>query len=88
MVEAMAQTAGVIALTKEGQRGKLPFFVGVDNVRFRRVVSPGDQLVMEVEIIKDSSRMAQAKGKARVGDKLVAEAEMMFTYTDSGYLAS
>ncbi len=86
MVEAMAQTAGVIILTNEKHRGKVSFFMAVNNVKFRKVVSPGDQLIMEVEIVKDKSRVSQAKAKAKVGQDVVAEADMTFSFTDASYL--
>jgi len=86
MVEAMAQTAGVIILTNKAHHGKVAFFMAVNNVKFRKVVSPGDQLVMEVEVTKDQSRIAQVKGVARVDRAVVAEAEMTFSFADAAYL--
>ena len=78
MVEAMAQTAGVVILTNEAHHGKVAFFLAVDKVRFRRVVVPGDQLVMEVEVIRDRPKTAQVRAIAKVGDEVAAEAEMVF----------
>ncbi|MBI5023809.1 MAG: UDP-3-O-[3-hydroxymyristoyl] N-acetylglucosamine deacetylase [Candidatus Omnitrophica bacterium] len=86
MVEAMAQTAGVVILTNEAHHGKVAFFLAVDKVRFRRVVVPGDQLVMEVEVIRDRSKTAQVRAIAKVGDEVAAEAEMVFSFTDDSYL--
>lgn len=86
MVEAMAQTAGVVVLTNEEHHGKLAFFMAVDNVKFRRVVEPGDQLVMHVEVIRDRSRTAQVRAKAMVDDEIAAEADMVFSFTEGGYL--
>ena len=86
MVEAMAQTAGVIILTNPAHQGKVAFFMAVDNVKFRKVVSPGDQLVMEVEVRKDRSRVAQVHGIGRVDGDVVVEAEMVFSFTDASYL--
>ena len=80
MVEAMAQVAGVIALSNPELRGKLAFFMSVDAVKFRRVVEPGDQVVMEVEITKARSRIAQAKGVCKVDGNVVCEAEMGFAF--------
>lgn len=78
LVEAMAQVAGVIVLSNPELRGKLAFFMSVDQVKFRKVVEPGDQVVMEVEILKARSRIAQAKGVCRVDGNVVCEAEMGF----------
>ncbi|HBO98008.1 MAG TPA: hypothetical protein DE315_05200 [Candidatus Omnitrophica bacterium] len=86
MVEAMAQTAGVVILTSEAHRGKVAFFLAIDNVKFRRVVVPGDQLVMEVEVIRDRPKTAQARAVAKVGEEVAAEAEMVFSFTDASYL--
>ncbi len=78
MVEAMAQVAGVIVLSNSEFAGKLAFFMSVDAVKFRKVVEPGDQVVMEVEITKARSRVAQAKGVCKVDGEVVCEAEMGF----------
>ena len=86
MVEAMAQTAGVVILTNEAHHGKVAFFLSIDKVKFRRVVVPGDQLVMEVEVVRDRPRTAQAQAVARVGGEVAAEAEMVFSFTDASYL--
>ena len=86
MVEAMAQTAGVVILTNEAHRGKVAFFLAIDKVKFRRVVVPGDQLVMEIEVIRDRPKTAQVRAIARVGDEIAAEAEMVFSFTDVSYL--
>lgn len=88
MVEAMAQTAGVVVLTNEVHHGKVAFFMAVDKVKFRKVVVPGDQLLMEVEVIKDGSRIAQIHAQAKVGNDVVAEADMIFSFTDKSYLNS
>ncbi len=86
MVEAMAQTAGVVILTSEAHRGKVAFFLAIDKVKFRRVVAPGDQLLMEVEVTRDRPKTAQARAVARVGEEVAAEAEMVFSFTDVSYL--
>jgi 3-hydroxyacyl-[acyl-carrier-protein] dehydratase len=79
IVEAMAQTAGVLAfksIPEEGQR-KPVLFLGLDNVRFRKPVVPGDQLRMELEIVRHRHTIWGFKGKAFVDDKLVAEADLL-----------
>ncbi len=86
MVEAMAQTAGVVVLTSDAHHGKVAFFMAADNVKFRKVVEPGDQLVMEVEVIKEKSRYAQIHAQASVRGEVVAEADMIFSFTDKSYL--
>ncbi len=86
MVEALAQTAGVVVLTNAEHHGKVAFFMAVDKVKFRRVVVPGDQLLMEVEVVRDRAKTAQVRAVARVGEEIAAEAEMMFSFTDAEYL--
>ena len=79
IVEAMAQTAGVLAfksLPEEGQRRPV-LFLGLDNVRFRKPVVPGDQLRMELEITRHRQAIWGFKGKAFVEDQLVAEADLL-----------
>ena len=86
MIEAMAQTAGVVVLTSGAHNGKVALFMSITDVKFRKVVYPGDQLLMEVEIIRDRERTAHVKGVARVGTDVAIEAEMMFSYTEAQYL--
>jgi UDP-3-O-[3-hydroxymyristoyl] N-acetylglucosamine deacetylase/3-hydroxyacyl-[acyl-carrier-protein] dehydratase len=86
MIEAMAQVSGVAILTNEDHHGKVAFFMAVDNVKFRRVVNPGDQLVMEIEVIRDKSRTAQTRGVAKVDGEVAAEADMVFSFTDASFL--
>jgi len=79
IIEAMAQTAGVLAfksIPEEGQRRPV-LFLGLDNVRFRKPVVPGDQLRMELEITRHRQAIWAFKGKAFVEDKVVAEAELL-----------
>ncbi len=80
MVEAMAQVVGVTMLSNSALRGKLALFMSVDKVKFRKVISPGDQVVMEVEVIKARSRIAQASGVCKVDGNVVCEAEMGFAF--------
>ncbi len=86
MVEAMAQAAGVVVLTNEDHRGKVAFFMSADNVKFRKVVTPGDQLIMDVEVVSDKPRTSKIRAVAKVGDDIVAEADMLFSFTDAGFL--
>ncbi len=78
ILEAMAQTGGILVLTVFPHYKNKPFyFAGVDKVRFRRPVRPGDRLVMKVKIQKQRGVFFKMFGEAFVDDKLAAEAEMM-----------
>lgn len=87
MVEAMAQVGGVVVLTNEEHQGQVALFMAVDKVKFRKLVQPGEQLVMDVEVLRDKKRIAQLKGTARVDGTVVAEAEMMFSFLDAAFLS-
>ena len=79
IVEAMAQTAGILvfkSLPKE-KHGQAVYFLGIDNVRFRKPVTPGDQLRLEVEITKHRQSIWGFKGKVLVEGKVAAEAELL-----------
>lgn len=78
IVEAMAQVGGVMMLSPQENRGKLAYFMAADNVKFRKTVVPGDQLVMEVEAGRIKARTGQVHAKAFVDGKIVAEADLMF----------
>jgi len=82
IVEAMAQVGGVLMLRKEENKGKLAYFMSIDNVKFRRAIRPGDQLVIEVEVVKLRSKVGQIQGKTYVDGKLAAEAILMFTVVE------
>ncbi|HOW35616.1 MAG TPA: UDP-3-O-acyl-N-acetylglucosamine deacetylase [Candidatus Omnitrophota bacterium] len=86
MVEAMAQVGGIAVLTGEQHKGQLAFFLSTDKVKFRKVVSPGDQLVIEAEVVRDKSRTAQIRAWAKVGEDVVSEAEIMISFVDESYL--
>jgi 3-hydroxyacyl-[acyl-carrier-protein] dehydratase len=75
MVEAMAQAGGVLLLTEVPDRAdKLIVFTGIEKARFRKPVTPGDQLRIAVEVLAFRRNVARIEGKIYVGDKLVAEA--------------
>ncbi len=76
-LEAMAQTAGILLNRIAGNPDGVPFFMGIDGARFRKVVKPGDQLRIEVEITKVRSKLARFKASVLVDDKVASEAEMM-----------
>lgn len=78
-MEAMAQVAGILLNKLFGGEGKISYFAAIDNARFRRPVVPGDQLRMEIEIIKAKPRLSKVHAKAFVEDQLVSEADLMFS---------
>lgn len=82
IVEAMAQVGAVGVMTLEEYRGKLALFAGIDGVRFRRQVIPGDVLRMEVEISRLKGRVGRGKGSATVNGERACEAELMFAFAD------
>ncbi|HNR67496.1 MAG TPA: bifunctional UDP-3-O-[3-hydroxymyristoyl] N-acetylglucosamine deacetylase/3-hydroxyacyl-ACP dehydratase [bacterium] len=84
IVEAMAQVGGIMLLNSETDpTTKLVVFTGIDNVRFRKMVVPGDQLRCEVEMGSFRRSMCKMYGRAFVGDDLVCEAEMMAAIVDN-----
>ena len=78
LIEAMAQVGGIAMLYPQENRGKLAFFAGIDRVKFRRPVVPGDQVRMVAEIIKIRGAMGKVWAEAFVDDQLVAEGEFLF----------
>jgi len=85
IVEAMAQAGGVLAFESRPpeQRGGLVYFMGIDKVRFRKPVVPGDQLIFEARLLKLRSKAAKMSGTAFVDQQLVAEAELMASFGDA-----
>jgi beta-hydroxyacyl-ACP dehydratase FabZ len=81
IVEAMAQTTGVIVLTSGVRPNEIPIFMALDEVKFRKVVIPGDQLIMEIEVIRDQERYVKVKSIGKVNEEIVVEAKMLFTYS-------
>ena len=81
IVEAMAQAGGVLALTQLGAaaEGKLVFFMGIDKVKFRKPVVPGDQLRLEVTPLRKGGAVWKMAGKALVDGQVVSEAEFLAT---------
>ena len=78
IVEALAQAGAYGILTMEENQGKTPFFGGMNHVKFRRQVLPGDVLTLVVTIDKLKKNYGKGTGKAYVGDHLVCEAELLF----------
>ncbi|UCE07535.1 MAG: bifunctional UDP-3-O-[3-hydroxymyristoyl] N-acetylglucosamine deacetylase/3-hydroxyacyl-ACP dehydratase [bacterium] len=83
IIEGMAQTGGIMLLNaEENPRDKMMYFMGLDNVRFRKPVLPGSQLIFELELLKKRTSSVKMQGKAFVDGELVAEAEMMAAILD------
>ena len=78
IVEAMAQVGAVAILGMEEHKGKLAVFAGIDGLRIRRQVVPGDTLRMEVEMLYFKRGIGKAKAEAYVGEKLAVSGELMF----------
>lgn len=77
MLEALAQTMGVMVLMRPEHKGKLGYFASINNVRFRELVRPGDELRLEAVHVKDKAKFFIAQATATVNGKLACEAEMM-----------
>jgi len=82
--EAIAQTGVVMALRNSGAEGKIVYFAGIDKVRFRRPVFPGDQLRFEVETIWVKGALGKMHGKALVDGELAVEGDFTFSMIDAG----
>ncbi|MBK5103026.1 MAG: 3-hydroxyacyl-ACP dehydratase FabZ [Burkholderiales bacterium] len=82
IVEAMAQAAAILSFRTMGIKPddkSVYYFAGIDRARFKKPVMPGDQLVLEVSIVRTVRNVVKYAGKAYVGDALVAEAELLCT---------
>lgn len=77
-LEAMAQTAGILLNKLTKADGKISYYLGVDKAKFRRMVLPGDQIRMEIKLLRLRMGMAKMAGRALVDGELACEAEMMF----------
>lgn len=78
IMEALAQVGACAILMKEENKGRIGFLAGIDNARFRGQVFPGDTLTLEVNIIRLKGSIGKGQATAKVGDRVVAEAEIMF----------
>jgi 3-hydroxyacyl-[acyl-carrier-protein] dehydratase len=85
IIEAMAQAGGILAYetAPADRRNRLIYFMGMDKVRFRKIVIPGDQIIFEAKILKFRSKVAKMSGTATVDDQLVAEAELMASFGET-----
>lgn len=83
MVEALAQTGCVGVLSHGDFAGKLAVFAGLEGVRFRRLVTPGDTLELELVIDKLRRALGRGTGTVRVGDEVAVEAQLIFGFIDA-----
>ncbi|KQC14018.1 MAG: hypothetical protein APR56_00270 [Methanosaeta sp. SDB] len=80
IIEAMAQTAGVLTLQRPDTRKKLAYFMAIDKAKFRRAVVPGDQLRMEIAVLRFGTKVGKVRGTATVEGEVAAEAELTFSF--------
>ncbi|MGH9276040.1 MAG: 3-hydroxyacyl-ACP dehydratase FabZ [Acidimicrobiales bacterium] len=83
MVEALAQVGAIAVLQEPRYAGKLPLFGGIDGVRFRRQVEPGETLDLRVEMGRLSARAGKGRGVASVGDDVACEVDLLFVIVDA-----
>ncbi|MDA0322315.1 MAG: 3-hydroxyacyl-ACP dehydratase FabZ [Verrucomicrobia bacterium] len=76
-LEAMAQTGGILLLRLAGAPGVVPYLVGINKAKFRKIIKPGDQMRIEIEFLKVRKTMAQFRGEIYVDGTLASEAELM-----------
>ncbi len=79
MVESLAQAGGVLLLSKGENQGKIAYLASIENARFRKLVTPGDQLILRVELVRMKSRIGLVKGVATVNGEEVCSADIMFS---------
>ncbi|MBU0687078.1 MAG: acyl-ACP--UDP-N-acetylglucosamine O-acyltransferase [Candidatus Margulisbacteria bacterium] len=84
IVEHMAQVGAVMALKVPSMEGKIVFFAGIDKIRFRKPVLPGDQIVTTVEVLWTKGPIGKMKAKAEVDGQEVCSGEIMFSFVDKG----
>ena len=83
IIEAMAQAGGLLLLnTIDNPQSKMAYFMGIDQARFRKLVKPGDQIRLELEMLRMRMQACKMEGRAYVEDELVAEAGLMAMITD------
>ena len=82
LTEAVAQVGAIMILAKPENRQRLPFFAGIQRVRYRRAVRPGDVVVIEVFALRLRNKMGRLKGTAKVDGKIVLEGTMTFALGD------
>ncbi len=82
IIEAMGQAGGILVSSSlpPSERGRVFYFMAMDKVRFRKPVTPGDQLILELKILKKRRKVIKMTGTASVDQSIVAEAELMATF--------
>jgi 3-hydroxyacyl-[acyl-carrier-protein] dehydratase len=88
IVEALAQAGSIAMLSLEANQGKIGFFAGIDKVRFKRVVKPGDTMRLEAEITSFRGPVGKCSVKATVDGQLACRGELMFAIVDAGAIAA
>lgn len=83
IVEAMAQAGAVAVLSQEENRGRLALFAGIDGVRFKRIVEPGDELILSCELGRARGPIGKGQAEARVGGELAARGTLTFAVEQS-----
>lgn len=84
IIEAMAQSGGLAVDSAAGSESAVPLFAAIDNARFRRVVKPGDQLIITVNVLSTRSQIVKVEAKAEVDGELAAEGQLTFVLTKRG----
>lgn len=82
IIEALAQTACALMFSRPNMKNKLAFFMGIEDVKFRRPVGPGDVLELHVEMLRIGSRAGKAKGVGKVNGETATEATFSFAIAD------
>lgn len=83
MLEAMAQVGGIFLMSEAENAGKTAFFAGMDNIKFRRPVVPGDQLIITAELVRRKGMIGRAAAVATVDGEVAVEGEFMFALVDN-----
>jgi beta-hydroxyacyl-ACP dehydratase FabZ len=82
IIEALAQTACVLMLRRPDLKGKLAFFMGIEEAKFRKPVVPGDLLELRIEVLRAGGRVGKVRGEAFVGGEMTTEANFTFIITE------
>jgi len=88
LTEALAQTGAVLILAKPDNRSRIPYFMGIDRVRYRRPVVAGDTVTLEGTVLRLRSKMGTLRGVGRVDGKVACEGQMTFALVDKPALSS
>jgi len=84
IIESMAQVGGIILLEEAKDKNEIAILIGVDKVRFRKIVRPGDQMVIEAELLQKKSNLYKLKCNAYVENQLIAEGELLIALYKEG----